>query len=229
MSREVRRVPLGWQHPTEPNPYWFEQTVRSLQRRECLSRLHLPQERFIGLMDDFAGRLADWTQELDDMKARRGHSWEFDVEYYLTGFKGQDDEEPTVHPFHEWDDDGQNTHTVELRDIDHLHELCVARVESERPDPDCYMPVWAPAEATGWVLYETVSEGTPVTPVFATPDELVEHLSTVGQDWDQEPMRRASAEALVKSGSSFGSMVVVGGRLLDGSKDMDVLTSGTAS
>lgn len=228
MSRDVRRVPLDWKHPTEPNPYWFEQTASALSRRRSLSRLHMPQERFVGLADDYVGTLTDWERELAALEARTGSEWEFDVEYYLTGFKGHGDDEAVVHPFGAWSEDGQTTSEVEVRDEDHLHELVCRQKRDERPDPTHYMPTFdVPADELGWCLYETVSEGTPVTPVFATAEELIDHLATVGMDWDQEPIRRTAAESLVRAGGSFGSLVVTGsGQLLDGAKDADVLMGG---
>lgn len=45
---------------------------------------------------------------------------------------------------------------------------------------------WTPEEATAVAVYETVSEGTPVTPFFATKDELVDYLVTYGDYWDQK-------------------------------------------
>lgn len=76
-----------------------------------------------------------------------------------------------------------------------------------------------PPEGEGWQVWETVSEGSPITPVFPTAEELVEHLCTVGTVWDQknaqdfpyEGLRlptREQAEAFVKSGW-VPSMVMV--------------------
>jgi hypothetical protein len=39
------------------------------------------------------------------------------------------------------------------------------------PDPEYYRPVWS-EEPTAYQMYETVSEGTPVSPVFLTVDKL---------------------------------------------------------
>lgn len=82
-----------------------------------------------------------------------------------------------------------------------------------------------PPAGEGWQLWEDVSEGSPVTPVFATSEELVDHLVNVGF-W-QKPMRREAAEALVRQGSSFGSFIThnEGGRveLLDATRDADKL------
>ena len=46
----------------------------------------------------------------------------------------------------------------------------------ERPDPDCYMPIFAPNDAICVMMYETTSEGTPISPAFATPEELATWL-----------------------------------------------------
>ena len=54
-------------------------------------------------------------------------------------------------------------------------------------------------EPTCYQMYETVSEGTPVTPVFETEDELVDYLVNVGTFWNQKYSREA-AEAFVKTG-----------------------------
>lgn len=50
----------------------------------------------------------------------------------------------------------------------------------ERPDPADYMPVWADAERTHCMMYEDTSEGTPISPAFATPEELAHWLADNG-------------------------------------------------
>jgi hypothetical protein len=157
MSREIRRVPVGWQHPTEPNPYWREQQAARLRRGDPEPRLHASEVQFRSLH----GR---------DILA-----------YYEPG--------------------------------------------EDLPDEADLMPDFGPdQQELGWCLYQTVSEGTPITPVFSTADDLIEHLSAHGDDWTQEPWRRAAAEAIVRTGSSFGSFVHVPGEgLLDGARDLDRL------
>jgi hypothetical protein len=69
------------------------------------------------------------------------------------------------------------------------------------PDKAHYRPRWREGEATWYQVYETVSEGTPVSPPFATRDELVEYLVVNGDYWDQRRgsggWSRRSAEAFV--------------------------------
>lgn len=56
---------------------------------------------------------------------------------------------------------------------------------SGAPPERVYYRPWADEEATWFQLWETVSEGTPVSPPFATKEELAEYLATNGDEWDQ--------------------------------------------
>jgi len=82
--------------------------------------------------------------------------------------------------------------------------------DGQPPDPAYYRPPWTKEEATWWQVYETVSEGTPVTPPFATQEELIDYLVANGDFWDQRrreegrttiacgPWSRAAAEKFVR-------------------------------
>ena len=81
---------------------------------------------------------------------------------------------------------------------------------------------------TWWQVYETVSEGTPVTPPFETREELVEYLVANGDFWDQkrrtegrssmpcEPWPRKQAESFVFGSGWSPSLVVANGRVMSG-------------
>jgi len=100
--------------------------------------------------------------------------------------------------------------------------------DSAPPRPEYYRPDWPAGTATWYQVYETVSEGTPVTPPFATQQELIDYLVKNGDFWDQErrkngelimncdPWPRQQAEKFVLSGMSAPSMVVVDGRIMTG-------------
>lgn len=45
------------------------------------------------------------------------------------------------------------------------------------PDPAYYMPDWSDEERTHFMMYEDTSEGTPISPAFATPEELARWLA----------------------------------------------------
>lgn len=75
---------------------------------------------------------------------------------------------------------------------------------SSPPDEEMHRErKWTEAEATHFQMYETVSEGTPVTPSFATKEGLVEYLVEHGDYWDQSRgtggWRRENAEQFVES------------------------------
>jgi hypothetical protein len=75
--------------------------------------------------------------------------------------------------------------------------------EGNPPDEDSYRSrKWTPEEATHYQVYETVSEGTPVTPAFATKEELIEYLVKFGDFWDQHTgdfgWTKENAEGFVK-------------------------------
>lgn len=55
------------------------------------------------------------------------------------------------------------------------------------PDEESHRPKFT-EEPTWFQVYETVSEGTPVTPPFATPEELAMYLSTEGDFWQQNDL-----------------------------------------
>ncbi len=52
--------------------------------------------------------------------------------------------------------------------------------EKNPPSPDYYLPEWPEGSATHYQMYETTSEGTPISPVFATPEELARWLADTG-------------------------------------------------
>jgi hypothetical protein len=72
------------------------------------------------------------------------------------------------------------------------------------PDADYYRPKWNEADCTWVQVYETVSEGTPVTPPFSTKEELIDYLVQNGDLWDQKrgdgAWPRKSAESFVGIG-----------------------------
>ena len=81
------------------------------------------------------------------------------------------------------------------------------------PDPAYYRPEWT-SEPTHYQVYETVSEGTPVTPHFATKAELIDWLVKHGDEWDQ---RRGHGEWSRENAKAFverewaPSMILAGG------------------
>lgn len=89
---------------------------------------------------------------------------------------------------------------------------------SSPPDREMYRPAFS-EEPTWFQVYQTVSEGSPVTPPFPTREALVEYLMIGGDFWDQKRGRggytREQAEAFVKD-ESAPSMIVMGGKIYQG-------------
>ena len=84
--------------------------------------------------------------------------------------------------------------------------------EGMPPRDEHYRPAWPDGAATWMQAYETVSEGTPVSPPFATPEELVDYLVEHGDFWcqqrpDESPPSREAAEAFVRGGWAPSMMI----------------------
>lgn len=96
------------------------------------------------------------------------------------------------------------------------------------PDPERYRPKWEDGHATWYQVYETVSEGTPVTPPFETKEDLIDYLVSNGDFWDQKrrkegrsslpcgPWTRKQAEQFVYGMGWAPSIVVNNGAISDG-------------
>lgn len=82
------------------------------------------------------------------------------------------------------------------------------------PDREYCIPYKA-EDATWYQMYETVSEGTPLTPPFATKEELVDYLVKNGDFWAMTPWSREKAEAFVDEGYA-PSMIVDNGQIIMG-------------
>jgi hypothetical protein len=52
-----------------------------------------------------------------------------------------------------------------------------AECNGERPLEEDYMPIFEPGSATHLMMYETTTEGSPISPAFATPEELAQWLA----------------------------------------------------
>lgn len=81
------------------------------------------------------------------------------------------------------------------------------------PEPDVYRPKWTDEECTHYQMYETVTEGTPVSPVFATLEELEKWLVN-DYGYSEE-----AAKAFVGTGWALSFMVEMpSGTLYEGAE-----------
>jgi hypothetical protein len=226
MSRSVRRVPVDFKHPTQPNPHWEFQA--SFGRTLPPSRLHGPTEMFTPLYGTPVTQAQDeWDRGRAQWEAGEHEHLAWLLKYHAPhGYTGRNGVTERT-PYDVYAADGNTIiHSFYPTSVEQILEhYPYEQYAGSRPTADSHMPdIDVPEDRLGWCLYETVSEGTPVTPVFATAAELVDWLATKGQDWDQIPLRRASAEAIVEQGGTLGSMVVTGaGVVLDATVDADIL------
>lgn len=58
-----------------------------------------------------------------------------------------------------------------------IHSETYEEYSGCRPSEADYMPAFAEGSATHLMMYETCSEGTPISPAFATPEELAHWLA----------------------------------------------------
>jgi hypothetical protein len=92
--------------------------------------------------------------------------------------------------------------------------------EGQPPNREKYMPDWPEAERTHLMMYEDTSEGTPISPAFATPEELARWLAdTKASAFASKP---ASYEAWLRvaQGGWAPSLVIQGGVMRSGVEDL---------
>ena len=88
---------------------------------------------------------------------------------------------------------------------------------------NCPVSAVQPPAGDGWQLWETVSEGSPISPVFTTAEGLVDFMSQPAEDgrdgWAQG-YDRAVAEAWVKDHGWAPSGIMIGGKMMSGVEGM---------
>lgn len=149
MSREVRKVPPGWEHPKNEQGH------------------HIP------LFDgSFNKRAAKWDEE--------AAQWEKGFHRSFIDGKWEPKTADMTGTFADWD--------------------------GERPDEKDYMPDWSDAERTHYQMYESVTEGKPISPVMETPEALARWLAD--NNASAGPYATATYDqwlAMIKVGYSAGS------------------------
>ena len=90
----------------------------------------------------------------------------------------------------------------------------------KRPEKEDYMPQWTEEEATHYQMYETVSEGTPISPVMASPEELARWLTD--NDANASGRMTASYEGWLRvcKGGYACSAVFIDGKFQSGVEGM---------
>jgi hypothetical protein len=94
------------------------------------------------------------------------------------------------------------------KDEEYPNGISFEEWHGEAPDSDYHRPAWPEESRTAIQIYETVSEGTPVSPVFSDKEEAI---TWVIENWDRSP---DAARKFVETGWA-PSFVMSGGRLSD--------------
>lgn len=78
----------------------------------------------------------------------------------------------------EWDCDRAKWEAGERPDYasDYARDYPFDQWEGRRPFSEDYMPNWPAEQRTHFMMYEDTTEGTPISPAFATPEELARWL-----------------------------------------------------
>lgn len=85
-----------------------------------------------------------------------------------------------------------------------------------RPSPDDYMPQWPAEMRTHLMMYETTTEGTPISPAFETPEDLARWLAdNEASAFARQPASYEHWLAVAKGGWA-PSMVISGGHMKSG-------------
>ena len=70
-----------------------------------------------------------------------------------------------------------------IKKSQHQNSLTYDKWAGKRIDEDAHMPNWDASEKTHYMMYETTSEGTPMSPAFKTPEELAHWLENNNVPW----------------------------------------------
>jgi hypothetical protein len=99
--------------------------------------------------------------------------------------------------------------------------MTYAEWSGERPKPEDYMPDWPETNRTHYQMYEDTSEGTPISPVMGTPEELARWLADNGasafadqtatyEQWLGMIGRGSSVSAVVTNGVMQSGVAFIG-------------------
>ena len=183
MGREIRRVPVGWEHPK----------VIEGDRINGYKEVYMP-------MSD-----SDYQDDLEESRREQERWFEKQKEWqlgYYTDYNGV--KKPLSECFEQWAKEILREREIYGEDYnEEEYQRCVTGLytytdfDGEPPglaNPERYMP-----SGKWWQLYENVSEGTPLSPAFETSDELVDWLSNHEDYWG-DAWTREAAEHVVSNG-----------------------------
>ena len=91
------------------------------------------------------------------------------------------------------------------------------------PDPELYRPHWTKGEATAYQVYENVSEGSPVSPVFKEKEELIAWLMSPAAEEGCGPLSRKAAEKFFEAGTAPSMMMTADRKMYRGAHVYEIM------
>jgi len=201
MGRTLKRVPISFDWPENQPWKGFINPYRSTDCPDCTPRDYAP-----GYNDQAAEVYAGAYSHLESETWPRGESWRYNLtqeEINLLHEKGRIhnlDEPPEAEEYN------KRSKRKKIRPGG-LDAIDVSIIVEHRTDGTTKCErcggsaqVWysedikqkynnwerkEPPKGEGWQVWETVSEGSPITPVFETPEKLVNYLY-LELEWSQE-------------------------------------------
>jgi hypothetical protein len=117
-----------------------------------------------------------------------------------------------------WDDGFRENYGTGERWVpkDESHTGTYEDWAGDRPCAEDYMPDWPAEQRTHLMMYETCTEGSPISPAFATPEELARWLADNGASaFGSETATYEQWLATIKRGFAVSS-IMAGGRMVSG-------------
>lgn len=231
MSREVRRVPLDFEWPT--NKVWDGYVMPDdLRLPRCTACGGAGWNGSGAWLATLCWRLCMLADDVDREQplGRRMHPWLTDDPYPPTGASRSQIPRPDSDIVELLDALGVEagflgrTNTdgyrlarrlVEVAGLDSdtwgLCRVCSGRGHVATREQEAEHDAWQPTDppvGEGWQLWETVSEGSPLSPVFPDDAGLIGWLTTDAYRWSMNgPLTRAQAENLVRTGGTLGTLI----------------------
>jgi hypothetical protein len=221
MGREVRRVPLDFDWPVGKvwdgfvNPHYVQCPdcrSGSTASKEALGRLvHLI---LIAGSDSIRGAVHPWLREAGINSVGK------DFHELTAGLAGRAPRGALGHDgIDRWSATKKIIAAAGLPEGWGTCKTCGGH--AVHPDHREAYESWGPGgppTGEGWQLWETVSEGSPITPVYTTAEELIDHMcsgppNSLPRDtgWSREV-----AELFVKGDGWAPSLLVIDGKMTDG-------------
>lgn len=243
MGREIKRVALDFDWPLDISWKGYHNPYSPVQCKPCdHSGLNDATKK---LSDDWYTHLRTdgregWSRHLEqaDVDALVAADRLYDLTHIWEGkwIRREDGHVPTAEEVNEWARYGMGHDSIN-------QWICVeARAKRLGIYGECHLCkgngyYWCedkyeelhenwqhiePPAGEGWQVWETVSEGSPITPVFPTKEGLIDYLAQRGDLWDQHRGEGgwgiARASAFVNAGW-VPSMIMHDGEVLE-SKDI---------